>query len=50
MELVEVLQNMPADRREAAATLLEGLASGKFEASGTSRNGPFHFSFEDEAE
>ena len=44
------LQNMPADRWEIAATLLEGLASGKFEAAGTSRNGPFHFSFDDKAE
>jgi ATP-dependent Clp protease ATP-binding subunit ClpC len=50
MELVRVLQCMPADRREAAATLLEGLASGKFEVTGTSRNGPFHFSFDDKTE
>ncbi|HEY9140869.1 MAG TPA: Clp protease N-terminal domain-containing protein [Bryobacteraceae bacterium] len=50
MELVRVLQSMPADRRDAAATLLEGLASGKFEVTGISRNGPFHFSFGDKAE
>ncbi len=47
MELFWALQAMPADRQEAAAALLGGLASGKFEATGTSRNGPFHFSFED---
>jgi ATP-dependent Clp protease ATP-binding subunit ClpC len=50
VELVQVLQNIPEDRWEAAATLLEGLASGKFEVTGASRNGPFHFSFEDKAE
>jgi len=44
------LLSMPADRREAAAMLLEGLASGKFEVTGTSRNGPFHFSFDDKGE
>lgn len=44
------LLSLPAERREAAATLLEGLASGEFEVTGTSRNGPFHFSFEDKAE
>jgi ATP-dependent Clp protease ATP-binding subunit ClpC len=44
------LLSLPVDRREAAATLLEGLASGKFEVTGTSRNGPFHFSFDDKAE
>jgi ATP-dependent Clp protease ATP-binding subunit ClpC len=44
------LLSMPEDRREAAATLLEGLASGKFEATGTSHKGPFHFSFEDKEE
>jgi ATP-dependent Clp protease ATP-binding subunit ClpC len=50
LELIRMLQSIPADRLEAAATLLEGLASGKFEATGTSRKGPFHFSFEDKAE
>ena len=49
-DLLRALSNIPADRMEAAATLLEGLASGKFEVTGTSRNGPFHFSFEDKAE
>jgi ATP-dependent Clp protease ATP-binding subunit ClpC len=44
------LLSIPAERQEAAATLLEGLASGKFEVTGTSRNGPFHFSFDDKAE
>jgi len=38
------------DRREAAATLLEGLASGKLEVTGTSRKGSFHFAFDDKAE
>lgn len=50
MELFWTLQAMPADRQEAAAALSDGLASGKFEATGTSRNGPFHFSFEDKTE
>jgi len=50
MELAQTLVSVPADRRDAAATLLEGLASGKFEVTGTSRNGTFHFSFEDKAE
>jgi len=50
MQLVRVLQSIPADRRDAATTLLEGLASGKFEATGTGRNGPFHFSFDDKKE
>ncbi len=50
MELFWALQAMPADRQEAAATLLGGLASGKFEATGTSRNGPFHFKFDDKTE
>ena len=50
LALVGMLQEMPADRREAAVTLLKGLASGRFEATGTSRHGPFHFSFEETAE
>ncbi|MGB7759728.1 MAG: Clp protease N-terminal domain-containing protein [Bryobacteraceae bacterium] len=49
-ELVQALREIPADRRKAALTLLEGLASGKFEVTGTSRNGPFHFSFDDKTE
>lgn len=49
-DLAGALQKVPADRRRAAATLLEGLASGKFEATGTSCNGPFHFSFDDKKE
>ncbi|HEY1221824.1 MAG: Clp protease N-terminal domain-containing protein [Bryobacteraceae bacterium] len=49
-DLLRMLHAIPADRWEAAATLLEGLASGKFEATGTSRNGPFHFSFDDKTE
>ena len=49
-ELLRALQEIPADRLQAAMTLLIGLASGKFEVTGTSRNGPFHFSFEDKTE
>lgn len=49
-DLAVALQKVPADRRRAALTLLEGLASGKFEATGTTRNGPFHFSFDDKTE
>jgi ATP-dependent Clp protease ATP-binding subunit ClpC len=50
MELARILQTIPADRPDAASTMLEGLASGQFEATGTSRNGPFHFSFDDKTE
>jgi len=48
MDLIRALRSLPADRLEAAAALVEALASGPFEATGTSRKGPFHFSFEDE--
>ena len=50
LEAFGTVQKKSADRREAAVTLVEGLASGKFEATGTSRIGPFHFSFEEPAE
>jgi ATP-dependent Clp protease ATP-binding subunit ClpC len=49
-ELLQAVRDMPVDRLHAAFTLLEGLTSGKFEATGTSRNGPFHFSFDDKTE
>jgi ATP-dependent Clp protease ATP-binding subunit ClpC len=45
--LHQALDAIPEDRLDAAATLLNGLVSGKFEATGTSLKGPFHFSFED---
>jgi ATP-dependent Clp protease ATP-binding subunit ClpC len=48
--LRQALDAIPEDRLAAAATLLAGLVSGKFEVTGTSRNGPFHFSFEDKPE
>jgi hypothetical protein len=38
---------IPEDRLDAAAALPGGLVSGKFEVTGTSLKGPFHFSFED---
>lgn len=46
---VRWLRDMPEDRKKAALTLLRGLRSGKFEATGTTCDGPFHFSFEDES-
>jgi ATP-dependent Clp protease ATP-binding subunit ClpC len=45
--LHQALDAIPEDRLDAAATLLGGLVSGTFEATGTSLKGPFHFSFED---
>ena len=48
--LHQALDAIPEDRLDAAATLLGGLVSGKFEATGTSLKGPFHFSFEDKPE
>ena len=45
--LHQALDALPEDRLDATATLLGGLVSGKFEATGTSLKGPFHFSFED---
>jgi ATP-dependent Clp protease ATP-binding subunit ClpC len=44
------LRALPEGRLDAAVTLLEGLASGKFEVTGTSTDGPFHFSFDDKKE
>jgi ATP-dependent Clp protease ATP-binding subunit ClpC len=49
-EVLRALLEVPEDRRMAAVTILKGLASGKFEVTGTSRLGPFHFSFDDKAE
>jgi len=48
--LHQALDAIPEDRLDAAATLLGGLVSGKFEATGTSLKGPFHFSFDDKPE
>jgi ATP-dependent Clp protease ATP-binding subunit ClpC len=48
--LHQALDAVPEDRLDAAATLLNGLVSGKFEATGTTLRGPFHFSFEDKPE
>jgi ATP-dependent Clp protease ATP-binding subunit ClpC len=45
--LYQALDAIPEDRLDAAATLLGGLVSGKFEVRGTSLKGPFRFSFED---
>src|ERR1035441_9357911 len=45
--LHQALDAIPEDRLDAAATLLNGLVSGKFEVTGTSLKGPFRFSFED---
>src|ERR1017187_7143460 len=48
--LHQALDAIPEDRLDPAATLLNGLVSGKFEATGTSLKGPFHFSFDDKTE
>jgi ATP-dependent Clp protease ATP-binding subunit ClpC len=48
--LHQALDAIPEDRLDAAAVLLGGLVSGKFDATGTSLKGPFHFSFEDKPE
>jgi ATP-dependent Clp protease ATP-binding subunit ClpC len=48
--LHQALDAIPEDRLDAAATLLNGLVSGKFEVTGTSLKGPFHFSFDDKPE
>jgi ATP-dependent Clp protease ATP-binding subunit ClpC len=45
--LHQALDAIPEDRLDAAATLLGGLVSGKFEVTGISLKGPFRFSFED---
>ena len=45
--LHQALDAIPEDRLDAAATLLGGLVSGKFEVTGTSLKGPFHLSFDD---
>ena len=49
-QLLRALHEIPPNRHTAALALLQALASGKFEVTGTGRNGPFHFSFDDEAE
>ena len=48
--LRQALDEIPEDRLAAAATLLGGLKSGKFEVTGTTSNGPFRFSFDDKPE
>jgi hypothetical protein len=46
--LYQALEAVPEDRLDAATALLGGLVSGKFEVTGTSLKGPFHFSFDDQ--
>jgi hypothetical protein len=48
--LRQALDAIPEERLDATATLLGGLVSGKFEVTGSSLKGPFHFSFEDKPE
>jgi ATP-dependent Clp protease ATP-binding subunit ClpC len=45
-----LVDKLPADRLDAAATLLEGLAAEKFEVTGAGPGGEFHFSFDDKTE
>jgi ATP-dependent Clp protease ATP-binding subunit ClpC len=47
-EYIRLLNKTPAGRMPAAMVLLRGLAEGKFEVTGTSRDGSFHFSFDDD--
>jgi ATP-dependent Clp protease ATP-binding subunit ClpC len=46
-EYLRVLHEIPPERQAAALALLQALASGKFEVTGTGRNGPFQFSFDE---
>jgi ATP-dependent Clp protease ATP-binding subunit ClpC len=43
--LHRLLDQVPAERLRAAATLLVGLTAETFEVSGTTPGGPFHYSF-----